>query len=79
MTSFTSRYNIDDQVELDLKFPLEVDYCEIGAVRFTKAKVYYDVWVMFKDGGCSLMKDVDSVFVSDKVKPPHRVSDSVTH
>ena len=70
--NYPSRYAINEIVQLDMKFPLVVFMCKIRAVKFTESKVYYDIYVEFENGGSMIMRELDSVFVCDLDKPPHK-------
>ena len=70
--NFPSRYNIDEIVQLDMKLPMPVFMAKVKSVKFTDSKVYYDIYIEFENGGCIIMRELDSVFVCDLDRPPHK-------
>lgn len=68
--NYQSKHKIDDLIDLNCFESGRIKNCKIHAVRFTIAKVKYDVAVLIvkpdeenKEGKWTILKNVDSAFV----------------
>lgn len=63
-TDYPSRYSIGESALITLD-NISFHQCTIESIRFTESKVFYDVKIFISNFGEYILRDVDSLLISD--------------
>lgn len=68
-TSYPSRYEIDEIVDLNFLNSIYIKGCRIAAIHFTIDKVKYDIYIPvgIDNEEYTIIEQVDSFFVKDPI------------